>query len=149
MSRIPPQSKDYLSAILNTWILTWLTVCAFRSPNHAFNVQSMNIMKHRQSNRTKTVDTEKRSASEVSGRNHEDRPSAPTNAKKNEVSKVEKEKATGLYCIGDLPFLMFYHCHSKKWSKIEFSEESMYKGGLKYPSLVRIPGTESIVLTGG
>lgn len=35
------------------------------------------------------------------------------------------------------------------WSKIDFSEESAYKGCLKYPSVVRIQQTDCIILTGG
>ena len=30
----------------------------------------------------------------------------------------------GFYCVGDLPFMLFYKCDTKVWSKIDFSEES-------------------------
>lgn len=58
--------------------------------SHGFDMQSMNVMKNKQSNRTKTVDTEKRSASDFSGINSGVRPS-------NKLSKAEKDKVVGLY----------------------------------------------------
>lgn len=65
------------------------------------------------------------------------------------LSKAQREKATGFYCIGDLPFYLFFHAKSKQWSKVDFSEESFYKGGLKYPSIIRLGKTDEIILTGG
>lgn len=65
------------------------------------------------------------------------------------ITEVQRKNATGFYCIGDLPFLLFYHSISKSWSKVEFSEESNYKGGLKYPSIIRLGQTDQIILTGG
>lgn len=55
----------------------------------------------------------------------------------------------GFYCVGDLPFMLFYKWDTKVWSKINFSDESAYKGGLKYPSVVRIIDTNTVILTGG
>mmetsp|Transcript_29140 Transcript_29140/g.33332 ORF Transcript_29140/g.33332 Transcript_29140/m.33332 type:complete len:339 (-) Transcript_29140:948-1964(-) len=80
--------------------------------SHAFSIENMNIMKHRQSNRTKTVDTEKRSPSVNSNRNNNDLKfgggeSQPV--RKKAKLKLENEQYRGLYCIGDLPFLLFYH----------------------------------------
>jgi hypothetical protein len=106
----------------------------------------MNIVKNRQSNRTKTVDTEKRTLSERSNdlkfRNQDIAP-------KSKEVPVKKQIESGLYCIGDLPFLLFFECGSKTWSKQEFSEESVYKGGLKYPSVICLKDKGVIILTGG
>lgn len=107
-------------------------------------------MKQRSSHRTKTVDTEKRSNSDHSAKNQEFKfGGQDVKVVQKKLSPSQAEKATGIYCVGDLPFLLFYHCKSKEWSKIEFSEESTYKGGLKYPCVVRIPKTETIIFTGG
>jgi hypothetical protein len=107
----------------------------------------MNIVKNRQSNRTKTVDTDKRSSSE---RSNDFKFGAQDNvAKPKEEADEPVVAASGLYCIGDLPFLLFFECLAKSWTKIEFSEESVYKGGLKYPSVICLKDKGVIILTGG
>ena len=107
----------------------------------------MNIVKNRQSNRTKTVDTDKRSSSE---RSNEFKFGTQHNAlKQREDPSNSKFSVSGLYCIGDLPFLLFYECLSKNWSKLDYSEDSVYKGGLKYPSVICLKEKGVIILTGG
>lgn len=108
-------------------------------------------MKQKQSNRTKTVDTEKRSTSDIekSPNDHKRADNTQVMAKQKKEKKIDKDKLTGLYCIGDLPYLLFYHCYTKKWSKMDFTEDSIYKGGLKYPSIVRLGDSDTIILTGG
>lgn len=118
-----------------------------RPVNHEFNVKSMNIVKNRQSNRTKTVDTDKRSSSERSNEFKFGNQDNVTKPKQEDAKPVAS--ASGLYCIGDLPFLLFYECLAKTWTKIEFSEESVYKGGLKYPSVICLKDKGVIILTGG
>lgn len=109
----------------------------------------MNIMKTRSSNRTKTVDTDKQSAyDQPTSSDPKNRP-ADLQKKPPKMGDEEISKAVGLYCIGDLPFLLFYNCKDKRWIKQEFSEESKYKGGLKYPSVVCFNHNFSIIVTGG
>ncbi|CAI2385357.1 unnamed protein product [Moneuplotes crassus] len=139
---------------------------------HNYHQKAMNTGK-------KTVDTEKGAGSErepgmnfqpnynnspqnfmqshVGNNTREERKQRSNEVPLNQVSKkssegasyIQQGKATGFYCIGDLPFMIFYHTDSKKWSKIEFSEESAYKGGLKYPSIIRLGLSDEIIITGG
>ena len=145
------QSKNYLFLIFY-----------YRAVGSYSNVNNMNIMKNRQPNLAKTVDTDKGTASgrtagpDFKFRNHDPSPTFHNQPHEEEekfetqvVTKAEREKAAGLYWIGDLPFLLFYHCKNKKWRKIEFSEESRYKGDLKYPSIIRLNKSDTIILTGG
>ena len=124
----------------------------YRSQNHAFSVENMNIMKHRQTNKTKTTDIDKKVPSNVSDQNNEIavKPKEPPKPRKKYVeAKPINEEFKGLYWIGDLPFYLFYHCKSKVWTKTDFAEESAYKGGLKYPCAVRMDKQDIIIFTGG
>jgi hypothetical protein len=75
-------------------VTTIPTITNHRISSQDFNVRSINIVKNKQSNRTKTVDTEKRSSSERSNdlkfRNQD-------NAPKSEEVPVKKQIASGLY----------------------------------------------------
>ena len=72
------------------------------------------------------------------------------NQRKKPVKEPPKfPKHHGFYWVGDLPFMLFYRWDEKIWSKIDFNENSAYKGGLKYPSVVRICKSDTIVFTGG
>jgi len=105
-----------------------------------YSDSSPNFMKNRMRNRK---EEEKKAAHE------RHRPNQVARRQSGIASQAQRENATGFYCIGDLPIMLFYHTQSKKWSKIEFSEESLYKGGLKYPSIMRLCKTDDIMITGG
>lgn len=129
-------------------------------------------MKNRQPNLAKTVDTDKNTASnrtsgpdfkfkfnenpQINKKNQHpqeeekkiDTLIEPVYPKK-EATLSEKKKATGIYCIGDLPFFLFFHCQKKNWRKIDFSEKSLFKGDLKYPSIIRLNKSDTIILSGG